>query len=605
MKIGVTFIICSLLYMAMVSIIYFSKKRVNNMENKMYSILLKINIIGLIIELCCCYFVYNADVSIFHEIINVFVNKLYLIYLLIWEFIFTSYVFFISFNDQKDFNKKLEKNKNKISLGVLIFFIIMLLCVLFLPLYYYNDGYSVYSYGPATDLLTLIGGLFVLFDIFCVVKNIKNIKSKKYYPLFSLIILMIVVLIIRNINPGLILINSTFAFVTIFMYHTIENPDVLLIEELYKNKTLVEETNEEKSNFLFNMSQEVRNHVKTIANITNESLNSNDIDAIKENLKLINNNNRQLDFVVNHVLDVSTIDAQNIKIMKSRYNVYNLFDELNVRAKQTLFKNVDLRFNVSKNIPKYLFGDALKLKQVLITIIENATKHTKHGFVEVNVNVVEKYDICRLIINIEDSGIGMSLEAVNDILTSNKEITEDEIIKLNKLDFITCKKIINLLGGSLMIRSEENKGTKVTVTIDQKIVFDKEKSDKLKKYNSLVTINKKILVVDDKAHELKTIKDYLNTYDYNIHTTMYKKDCLKKIENDKYDLLILDDDLVDGSAFDIMQELKNKQKNNIPIVVMIDEAKLSIKKHYLNDGFDDVVVKNKLESELKRIVEKY
>ena len=289
MKIGVTFIICSLLYMAMVSIIYFSKKRVNNMENKMYSILLKINIIGLIIELCCCYFVYNADVSIFHEIINVFVNKLYLIYLLIWEFIFTSYVFFISFNDQKDFNKKLEKNKNKISLGVLIFFIIMLLCVLFLPLYYYNDGYSVYSYGPATDLLTLIGGLFVLFDIFCVDKNIKNIKSKKYYPLFSLIILMIVVLIIRNINPGLILINSTFAFVTIFMYHTIENPDVLLIEELYKNKTLVEETNEEKSNFLFNMSQEVRNHVKTIADITNESLNSNDIDAIKENLKLINN----------------------------------------------------------------------------------------------------------------------------------------------------------------------------------------------------------------------------------------------------------------------------------------------------------------------------
>lgn len=605
MKIGVTFIICSLLYIAMVSIVYFSKKRVNNVENKMYSILLKINIVGLIIELCCCYFVYNANVSNFHEIINVLVNKLYLIYLLVWEVVFTSYVFFISFNDRKEFNKRLEKNKKKISTLVLFVFTILVLLLLILPLYYYNDGYSVYSYGPATDLLTLIGGIFIIFDIFCVIKNIKNIRNKKYYPLFSLIILMIAVFVIRNINPGLILINSTFAFVTMFMYHTIENPDVLLIEELYKNKVLVEEANEEKENFLFNMSQEVRKHVKTIANITNESINENDIDVIKEKLRLINNSNRELDFVVNHILDISTIDAQNIKIMKSRYNTYNLFDELKVRAKQTLNKNVDLRVNVSKNMPKYLFGDALKLKQVLITIIENATKHTKNGFVELSVNVVEKYDICRLIINIEDSGLGMSLEDVNDILTSNKEITEEEIIKLNKLDFSTCKKIINLLGGSLMIRSEENKGTKVTITLDQKIVSDEMSKNKLNKYNNLVTINRKLLIVDDKAKELKIIKDYLNLYDYNIHTTMYKKDCLAKLANDKYDILILDDDLIDGSAYDIMQELRNNQKSNIPIIVMLDDNKLSIKHHYLNDGFNDIIVKSNLESELKRIVAKY
>ena len=607
MTIGVTVILCSLLYSAMVAIVYFSKKRVNNIENKIYGILLKISIVGLLIELSCCYLVYYADVSPIIGFLNVFANKLFLIYLLTWEFIFTIYIFFISFNDRKDFNTKITQNKKKLTGFVVSFFVIMMLLVIFLPLYYHNDGTYVYSYGPGTDLLMIMGGLFIMIDIFCVLKNLKNIKNKKYYPLFSLVLLMIVVLLIRKINPGLILINSTFAFVTMFMYHTIENPDVLLIEELYKNKTLVEEANEEKSNFLFNIAQEVRNNVKTISSVTEESLKETELQTIKEDLKIINNSIKQLNYTVNNILDVSTIDKKNIKVMSSRYNVYNMLDEVRVRTKQNIKKNTELTFDISRNLPKYLYGDALKLKQILVTVLQHAARSTSSGFIAVNVNVIEKYDICRLLITIEDSGKGLSLEEVNDILKSDTNISDTHITKLDQLDLKTCRKVVNLMGGSMMVKSEEGKGTKITITMDQKVVEEnQEKKEQLKRYGSFVTINKKVLVVDDHAKELKGIKDYLNNYDLNVSTTMYGKDCLDKINSGiKYELIILDDDLADGSAIDILKEIKKDKENNMPVIVMLNKEKLSIKEQYLKDGFNDFIIKDKIEEELDRIIKNY
>ena len=607
MTIGITVIMCSLLYSSMVAIVYFSKKRINNVENKIYGLLVKINIFGLLLELLCCYFVYNATQSVLFGMLNVLVNKLFLVYLLVWEFIFTGYVFFISFNDRKELMAKLTKNKSKLSFLTFVFFSIIMILMIYLPLYYHNDGVYVYSYGPATDLLMIMGGLFIGIDIFCVVKNIKNIKNKKYYPLFSLVLLMIVVLLIRKINPGLILINSTFAFVTMFMYHTIENPDILLIEELYKNKTLVEEANEEKSNFLFNIAQEIRNYVKQIITISNDSLKEKNKENMLLDLKEINNNAKQLDYTLNNILDVSTIDSKSIKIMQSKYNTYNMFEEIKVRTKPNIKNNVELRFDICNNLPRYLYGDALKLKQVLFTIFNHSALSTKEGFVSFNVNVIEKYDVCRLLITIEDSGKGLSIDEVNDILKSDTTIDDTHITKLDQLDLKTCRKVINIMGGAMMVKSEENHGTKVTITIDQKIVeASDEKQEKLKYYDSFITRDKKILVVDDNALELKNIKDYLNNYDFNISTTMYGKDCLDKIESgSKYELIILDDNLKDYSALNIMKDIKSDKKNNMPIIVMLDNKKLSIKEHYLSDGFNDIILKDKLYEELDRIVKKY
>lgn len=604
MIIGVVAILISLLYSIMVAIIYYSKKHIDNFENKIYGILVKINILGLLLELGCCYFTYNMGLNPMFSYIGVWVNKLFTIYLLTWEFIFTGYVVFISFSDKKKFNDFIKNNKKKISLFVIGFYAICLLLVVFLPLYFFNDGTYVYSYGPSTDLLMALGALFVGVDIFCVIKNLKNIRNKKYYPLFALVSLMVVVLIIRNTNPGIILLNSLFAFVTIFMFHTIENPDVLLIEELYKNKTLVDEATEEKTNFLFKLTQDLRSYVKEINNLSYELTQEEDKSKLKEGIKIINQRTREFDFVVNDVLDISSIDAKNIKITASRYNPKIMFDKIALKAKKDLKEKVEFRYEVPDVLPKYLNGDSIKLQQVINTLIENSKKYTNEGFIELDIDVIEKYDVCRLYIEINDTGCGMSIDKVNDILKTDKELTEEDLKSLDKmhLNLSLCKKIMNLIGGSIMVRSEKGKGTRVSIIVDQIIVKEKKKST----YQKVSINTKKILLIDDDAEELKYIKDKINKYDVNVNSSMYGKDCIEKIESGYlYDLIIIDDDLIDGSAMDVLNQLKEKNKKTMPVIVMLSDKKLSIKDHYLEDGFDDYIAKEKINSELERIMEKY
>ena len=175
MQIGVTVICCSLLYSIMVGIVYFLKPKINNTENKIYSFLMKINIFGLLLELGCCFFVYNKDISSFYSTMNIFINKAFLIYLLLWEFTFTFYTFYISFSRNERFKQLYKNNKDKILLGIGIAYFLVLLLVVGLPLYYCNEGGYVYSYGPATDVLFIVGGISILVDNFCVFKNFKKV----------------------------------------------------------------------------------------------------------------------------------------------------------------------------------------------------------------------------------------------------------------------------------------------------------------------------------------------------------------------------------------------------------------------------------------------
>ena len=235
MVIGITVICCMLLFCLLVGTVYFSKSKLKNTENKLYSRLVIITMIGLVLELLCFFFVAHKDVSSTYRILNEIINRAFLVYLLLWEFLFTEYMFFISFESREKFKERLKKTRKSI-IGVLtIIYVIMAIIVIKLPLYYFNDGNYIYSYGMATNVLLLMGGLFIIIDIFSVCSNIKHITDKKYYPLFMLILMMIFVFVIRQINPGITVINSAFAFVTVLMYFTIENPDLKMVNELLRN----------------------------------------------------------------------------------------------------------------------------------------------------------------------------------------------------------------------------------------------------------------------------------------------------------------------------------------------------------------------------------
>ena len=462
MIIGVSVIICSLIYSIMLTILYFTKRRINNIENKIYKLMVCMNIFGLFNELICCYFTFYEHVSTFHEIMCAVVNRIFILYMLSWLFVFTCYVFFVTFKDK--FSLKHSKKRVNTIFGIIYAVLFVLSFVL--PLYYYSDGEYVYSYGPAANLLMIFGGATILFDIWCVFKNKKNMKNRQYYPLYVLIFLMIIVLIIRNVNPGIILINSTFAFITVLMYFTIENPDVQMMEELYRNKKLVEKSNQDTSNFLFRMTQDIKKPVKDIIEISEKLQDYNDMKEIKEGIKYINNTSNNLDYLINDALDVSSMTTKKLKIFDSRYNPVNIFKEIKYRFEKQIDKDVKFNFTISNVIPSYLYGDSIKLKQAVNSVLTNALKHTNTGEINLDVSGIVKYGVCRLIITISDTGDGISIEEVNNILSLNSEELSHIDLRNRDGDILNLKevkKLISLLGGNFMVKSEEKSGTTISI----------------------------------------------------------------------------------------------------------------------------------------------
>ena len=392
------------------------------------------------------------------------------------------------------------------------------------------------------------------------------------------------------------------------MYFTIENPDLKVVNELLRNRELVEKQMEDKSRFLFEMSQEIKTPTKNILSVV-KNYDKLDEDADKkESIGIIENNANNILFKLNDILNISSMDASKIKISNNEYNTLNLFNNIENITKNFIGnKNIKLEIDITDNLPKKLYGDDVKLKQIIMSVLFNSIENTKEGLISVKIDSIVRYDVCRLILKISDTGCGMSLSKINNILDDNQELTEIDVKKLDKLDMDlkATIKAVKLLGGSFNIKSEENKGSTFTIVIDQKCDIE-EKTNIMKdalKYSSDVFGKKRILIVDDDKEELFKILNILSKYNVDINTTMSSKDCIDRIKSGElYNLIIVDDELKNSSAMSLLKELKRLKKIKTPVIVMLDKSKEHFKKYYIEDGFKDFIIKDNITDDIEKII---
>lgn len=593
--IGISFSICCFIFLIILLIFYFSKPRLKTLNNKLFSSLMIINIIGVFIDVGGFYsFKYLGT----GNYINILISKIYLIYYLTYIFCFMLYVYNIS-----------TQNLKKVFYKLMCIYAPLMLIVFLLPIELHFENNIGYSYGFSVNLAYTLAGIMMAFMIYYLVKYVKKNGFKEYIPLFAFVILTVITVTIQKINPEITMLLLSNTIVTYLMYFTIENPDMLMMEELYKNKKLIEKSSEDTSNFLFRMTQDIKKPISDIIDISNDMVKIEDLSELKEGSKIVNNKARELDYLVNDALDVSLMSTKNLKIFNNRYNPLILFDELKVLMEDEL-ENIKFEYYVSSNLPSYLYGDSIKLKQAVYSVLVNSKDNTKEGYISLSIDSIVKYDVCRLLINVTDSGKGMNIEEINNILSLN-------IDDLSKIDLNSDKKIYNLkeikkmtmiMGGNLIVKSEEGKGTTVSITIDQKVVTTNNLniSSKLDLYEQSLSRNKKIMVVDDDALELAKIVSFLEKKDTNVNSSLFGRDVLEKISNNhKFDLIILDDETSTMSGYEVLKELKKIPKFKTSVVIMLDENKEFIKSHYLKDGFSDVIIKSKLTSELERILKNF
>lgn len=593
--------IVSLLLSILLIIVYYSKKRIKNEETNVYSKMLIINLLYSIFAIVI--YLYSKG-----EVANVLIismlQKLYMILMLLLILCMVVYNFKILYINSK------TKTKNKFILFSAFLTIICGVLILVLPLKVINKKEIIDAEGLSYDVLILASIIYLIIifitSLIIFIKNRKNLK--KDIPFISLIILYVLGFVLRSYCPFVIFETFLFTFMLLIMYFTIENPDLKMVNELLRNKELVEKQMEDKSRFLFEVTEDIKEPAKNILMLSDSFYKLNEKDQ-KDAIKIIRNNANGVLFKINNVLDISSMDASKIKIFNNEYNIYTLFEVVEGIAKNlNRNENVALKFDINSNIPTILYGDDVRLKQILISVLTNSINNTKTGFINVSLSAIVRYDVARLIINIEDSGCGMSIDKINTILDDNRELSNEEVTKLDKIDMdlVATIKSIKLLGGSFNIKSEENKGSTFTIIIDQKCDI-KEKTDVMKdieKYSSDVFGRKRVLVVDDDKEELFEISDTLSKYNVDINTTMSGKDCIYKIKSGEiYNLIIIDDELKNESALGTLEELRKNKKFNSKVIVMLGIGKKHLRNHYIEDGFTDVIIKENLADELKEKIE--
>ena len=577
MKINSTifFTIASLMYNVLLMIAYFSKDKIKTSENKVYSKLIIINFVGIVLELFCTIFAGYAEE---HLIFYTILNKLFLIELIVWGATFGTYVFLIS--SKKDSALALKRYmKNVLKLyGGLILLISTL--VIMLPIEFkFVDGYVMYSYGWAANAVYFGIFISIFLTIICLIKNFKNIISKKYLPIYVYLFIGTVVSFIQKMIPELLLATTMDTFITVIMYFTIENPDKKLLEEAHISKKIADAANEDKSMFIYNMMNDVKNVARDINKSSEEILNSDDIEENKYFARKIISSNNKLYSMANDIYNIDVIDDINVKTISNKYNIKVLLKEI-VRKNKKLFedKGINFRYSIDSNLSNTLYGDSINLKNVLNTILGNSYKYTNRGYVELSADAIFKNDIARLVIKIEDSGIGIRASELDKCLNKN---TKDQ----NSL--YGARKIINMMGGNLLISSEYNKGTTVTIILDQKIVIDDDKDN----YDSYVN-NKKILIVDDDNSNIKLIGKILDKHNILYDSSTLGKEALDRIrKGDKYDLILLDEDMPYMNGISVMNKFSKIKGFDIKVILLTRNNSIKYDEGYKDSGFSDYIIK--------------
>ncbi len=592
-----SFMLMSFFFLLILLVYFLSKEHIKTKELVLYKGLLISNLVGLFMEMLC-----SISIKFFVKgsLFTLVINKVYLLYFIIFLTLLSVYTYLIAEGSEK-FNKHYSRIKRICTLV----FVSAAILVAVLKINF-NYGDVAYSYGPAVDIIYAYSFAGVGLCIILMLKNIKTIKSQKYLPLIIYIVGSGFVAIIQRLYPELTLSTTMDAIVLFIMYFTIENPDLRMLNEVYKNKELMEQNYEDKYNFLFEMTQETRNPLLNINRVYNEIRDSNNPDDVKKGLLVVSNLAKQLDFTINNILNISSLDAQKIKIIETKYNLNKFCEDLELRIKNEVKEGVDLSFEVPGNCPT-LYGDYMKLRQILFSLLSNACKNTEKGSIILSVNLIEKYDVCRVIFKLSDTGKGIPIEEINEILSATGELDKNELESLvkNKFNIKVCQKVIKIMGGHLMIKSDEKSGTDITLTIDQRVYHEKENS-LLAQYEREVSNYKNVLLVCQDQKLISFIKRKLGEANIVCSNLMYGMDAVDKIKSGKrYDYILIEDEMQEVNGFITMQELMKIQGFNTPCIVLLKSDKENIKEHYLEDGFPSYIMIHDLDEELDNIINKY
>lgn len=575
----------SLIMLILLIVFYLSKENLKLIQNKIFKVILISSLLetflNFLVHLICSVRPYEMLISTpYYNFFNLLNKVLVILFIIIFESLFC-YVLVISSGSSKLKSKKVR-------VPLLIVNILSLIVLSFTKISIINANTAINVVGSTPTFGYFMIGVFVTLSLIVTIKNMRNI-DKRYLPIIVIFILLIICYVVTIFIPGMILYDLSLTILCYLMFFTIENPDAKMLREVYKAKVISDNANYEKEIFMYNITQEVKKTTRSIDDEAEYIIDSDSLEEDKERARNIKRYTSDFRIITNDILDVNLRDVSNVKIYNTKYNIKNLVREIvSIYKIKTNERNIEFRTNIEHFLNEQLYGDTINLKKVLCDILDYSLNKTSKGYIELNINSIIRKNVCRLIISIEDSSSFNNLD-INDIKTNPKNELYD------------VYRLVVLLDGTMSVLSNLN-GNVIKVILDQRM---EEHEEVIDKYSNIFN-NKKVLVVDDILATYKIIEKLLKDSDIELFGVLSGRECLDKIRNkEKFDLILLDEDLHYMSGDEVVKKLHSIRNFDIPVVLLTKDSNVEYDNSYKENGFDDYLLKPINKNKLNEVLNKY
>lgn len=469
---------------------------------------------------------------------------------------------------------------------------------------------------PKTNRQTVFMS-FVAYLFFAILIVFKIIDYKHSIVPFIMLVFGVIFIQLQL----MFLVNQITNYKKIISGNTESSQSMQLLIE--RKKQEAEEANKAKSIFLANMSHEIRTPINTILGLGEVILRESTDEKTLNYTKNINNAGKMLLSIVNDILDFSKIENNKMQIIPIEYSITSILDELVTFTKlHAKPKGLTVNTIFSPDLPGVLYGDEIRIKQIITNLLTNAVKYTKAGCITFKVDYKELTDD-KIILSVEitDTGIGIKEENIPKLFNKFERIDENKnrSIEGTGLGINITENLLNMMGSRLVVKSEFGVGSTFSFELEQKVI-DKtpvdttNRSDKQNTQNFSETFTAEhanILIVDDNEMNLFVAKELLKHTKINITTVTDGKRCLEVTHDKLFDLILMDHMMPYPDGIETLKMLRNDESNickNIPVIALTANAISGAKEFYLNKGFSDYLTKpveiKKLEEVLLKNIKK-
>lgn len=389
-----------------------------------------------------------------------------------------------------------------------------------------------------------------------------------------------------------------------------------------KQKKEIEELNQVQNRFFSSMSHEIRTPINTIIGLNEMILRENVSDEVAEDARNIQGASKMLLTLINDILDMSKIESGKMEIVPVTYNVGDMLSDIVnmiwVRARE---KGLEFHIDVDQTMPSQLLGDEVRIKQILINVLNNAVKYTSEGSVTLSIQCkrLEK-DQAQISYSVTDTGIGIKKESIPFLFSAFKRVDEAEnrYIEGTGLGLSIVKQLVELMDGEIAVNSVYTKGSTFVITLPQKVVGEVEIGElnletrhalnaREHYKQSFEAPKAHILIVDDNETNLMVAEKLLRETKVNVDTVTSGKACLKMTIQNQYDVIFMDHLMpgMDGiECFHAIRKQTGGLNQNTPVVILTANAGGENQALYRREGFDGYLLKPvsgiQLETELLR-----